>query len=64
MRDSLYQLLNVVIRYEHVKITLQHRDRQMDQENGIESLRTDPFMHGNLYITEMAFQTLRKAGLS
>ena len=36
----------------------------MDQENDIESLRTDPFMHGNLYLTEMAFQTLRKAGLS
>lgn len=36
----------------------------MDQENDTESLGTDPFMHGNLYLTEMAFQTLRKAGLS
>ena len=32
----------------------------MDPENDIESLRTDPFMHGNLYLTELAFQTLRK----
>ena len=36
----------------------------MDRENVIKRRRTDPLTHGNLYLTEMAFQTLRKAGLS
>lgn len=34
------------------------------QQNGLETQRSDPLVHGNLYLTEMAFQILGKAGLS
>lgn len=62
--DSVHQPLNIAISCNNVHMTAWGKDRLMGQQDGLESQGSEPLVHGNVYLTEMAFQTLGKAGLS
>lgn len=60
----MHQPLNIAISCNNVHMTAWGKDRLMGQQDGLESQGSEPLVHGNVYLTEMAFQTLGKAGLS
>ena len=64
MRRITDPTANTAISYNDGQIMVWRRYREMGQPNGLESQGSDPLVNGNLYLTEMAFQTLGKASLS